>query len=169
MHCGLCEEQYFEYIRKTVKWWKKLFFHLFQLLITNAYILFKKYGAEDAKKRTHQQFCAQLVRLLLETAKDAPRPKRRGQRAEPLDRLTGRHFPAYILPKPGAKRVHPLHDCVACNLPKKKRTGFVRKQTTFCCNQCEVSLCVPVCFEVYHTKKFFERELRHSDTVSDSE
>src|SRR5215472_11316567 len=33
---------YYTFSRKTVKWWKKLFFHLFELAVVNAHILYKK-------------------------------------------------------------------------------------------------------------------------------
>jgi len=33
---------YYTFARKTVKWWKKLFFHLFDLAVVNAHILHKK-------------------------------------------------------------------------------------------------------------------------------
>jgi hypothetical protein len=36
--------QYYEVLRKCVKWWKTLFFHLFNMLLVNVYILHRKYG-----------------------------------------------------------------------------------------------------------------------------
>ena len=36
--------QYYYVLRKSVKWWKKLYFHLFNLLVVNAYVLYKKFG-----------------------------------------------------------------------------------------------------------------------------
>ncbi|KAK3091970.1 hypothetical protein FSP39_024090 [Pinctada imbricata] len=47
--------QYYDILRKSVKLWKTLFFHLLNMVIVNAFILFRKYG-DPAKRRTHQNF-----------------------------------------------------------------------------------------------------------------
>lgn len=44
-------------VRKSVKWWKKLFFHLFCALLTNAYILYRK---SVPKPVSHYQFRLQI-------------------------------------------------------------------------------------------------------------
>ena len=33
---------YYSFERKTIKWWEKLFFHLFDLVVVNAHILHNK-------------------------------------------------------------------------------------------------------------------------------
>lgn len=38
-------------------------------------------------------------------------------------------------------------------LSKNNMDGFKRKQTSFYCPDCNVSLCVPDCFKLFHTKK----------------
>ena len=55
-------DQYYTLIRHTIKWWKKLFFHLLNLLIVNAYIMCNKYGPE----MTHFQLRLALIKGLLE-------------------------------------------------------------------------------------------------------
>jgi hypothetical protein len=37
---------YYTFARKTVKWWKKLFFHLFDLAAVNAHILHNRSSKE---------------------------------------------------------------------------------------------------------------------------
>ncbi|XP_062614645.1 piggyBac transposable element-derived protein 4-like [Saccostrea cucullata] len=147
--------QYYEVLRKCVKWWKKLFLHLFNLLLVNAYILYRKYGG-NIKKKSHLDFRVKLVKSLLESAPNAPRPSRGGRKSENIDRLTGRHFIQNIKPKEGAKRKNPMRDCIVCNLPVNERQGNKRKQTTFECRQCSVPLCLPNCFERYHTLKKYK-------------
>lgn len=162
--------QYYEVLRKCVKWWKTLFFHLFNMLLVNVYILHRKYG-NPTKRRVHQTFRQDLVRALIQEATNAPRPSRgKGRKAEPIDRLRGRHFPQNIPCKEGAKRRRPMRDCKACNIPKNERTGYKRKQTSFYCPDCDIPLCVPECFELYHTKKHYKPSLQaaSSSQLSDS-
>lgn len=47
-------------LQKTTKWYKKLFFHLFNVCLINAYLLHKKF-APNEKKLDHQQFLIALV------------------------------------------------------------------------------------------------------------
>ena len=74
----------------------------------NAYMLYKHYAKE---KKTHKQFCLDIVKHLL-TPKDVleiPEPAN-----SPL-RLIERHFIKKILPHAGCKRSHPSHKCCVCN------------------------------------------------------
>jgi hypothetical protein len=45
-----------------------------------------------------------------------------------------------------------------------------RKQTSFYCPDCDIPLCVPECFELYHTKKHYKPSLQaaSSSQLSDS-
>ena len=49
--------------RRTLKWWKKAFFHLFMLGVLNAYIVQK---ATAAKKLTHRIFRIELAKQLVQ-------------------------------------------------------------------------------------------------------
>lgn len=49
--------QYYAVLRKSVKWWKTLFFHLLNVLLVNVYVLYRKYGS-PARRPTHQVFRA---------------------------------------------------------------------------------------------------------------
>ena len=162
--------QYYAALRRTVKWWRKLFFHLLNLVVLNAYKLFLKYG-KPPSNRAHQKFRAKLVSALMESAIDAPvpsaTPRRRG---EPVDRMQGQHFPMYNIPgKESAKRKHPQRDCAACNVKPKDRNGHKRKQSVFMCDKCRVPLCVPECFKVYHTYKHYKRVLQEGSGSSSSD
>jgi mannosyltransferase OCH1-like enzyme len=50
--------QYYNFSRRTVKWWVKLFFHFFNLVVTNAFILYKKAKNlnESQSQRAHLKF-----------------------------------------------------------------------------------------------------------------
>ncbi|XP_021340938.1 piggyBac transposable element-derived protein 4-like [Mizuhopecten yessoensis] len=159
--------QYYDVFRKTVKWWRKLFLHLFNLLLVNAVILHRKYG-NNTKKGCHLKFRKSLVHVLLEGAE---KKTRRGRQSEPLGRLTGRHFPAFIPAKQGAKRARPLRNCVAYNV-KGAGDNHKRKQTSYMCVDCGVALCVPDCFSTYHTYTNYRRVLNpipENQDVSDTD
>ena len=164
--------QYYNALRRTVKWWKKLFFHLLNMLVLNSYKLFLKYGNRNGTtRRSHQQFRSKLVRALIESAENAPRPRESMGRkpTEPLDRLQGTyHLPIYIPAKPGAKRKHPQRDCVACNPGVKKRVGHKRRQSIYMCEKCNVVLCIPDCFRIYHTHKDYKRILQNTNDANSS-
>jgi hypothetical protein len=94
--------QYYEVIRKSVKWSTKLFFHLFNMMLVNAFVLFKKSGINVSnKKKAHMIFRQSVIKALLQESEDLPLPGKRGRRAEPLSRLTERHFPSHIPAKEG--------------------------------------------------------------------
>ncbi|MCG7879142.1 MAG: transposase [Candidatus Thiodiazotropha taylori] len=163
--------KYYSVMRKSHKWWKKLFFFFFNMILTNSYALYRKYGTN--KNLKSQDFREQIAISLILEAPEAPKPK--PARKRPLtnsDRLTGRHFPAYNVAKEGAKRKHPARDCVACNPSFKNRgpraTKYKRNSTAFHCPDCNVALCVPRCFEVYHTYQNYKQVLNGNEN-SDSE
>ncbi|XP_052245700.1 piggyBac transposable element-derived protein 4-like [Dreissena polymorpha] len=157
--------QYYDVLRKCVKWWKKLYFHLFNILVVNAYILHMKYSQQQ-KKRSHMDFRNTLVTELIESAPNALKPQRKGRKSEHLARLTERHFIGHCKPKPGAKKQKVTRDCIVCNGSSKNREGFKRKQTAYECIQCEKPMCNPECFMRYHTLKYYKPE---SNQESDSE
>lgn len=105
--------QYYSCLRKTSKWYKKLFFYLMNLCVKNAFILYKKFG--NGTKKEHNAFRTYIVNSIIE-ATTAPRPhteKGRKVLCEKPSRLTDRHFASYIPAKAGAKCARPLRDCVA--------------------------------------------------------
>ncbi|XP_052269913.1 piggyBac transposable element-derived protein 4-like [Dreissena polymorpha] len=139
---------------RTMKWWKKVFFHVLSLTVLNSYIAYKH---NSIHPMSHSSFRKKLVSQLIEShpldALVTPvsgRPK-----TQFLERLTARHFPSKI-PNDGKSK---SLQCVVCNpavaqmlasqgLPKKRRPGH---ETSFKCRQCDVSLCIVPCFELYHT------------------
>ena len=133
--------------RRTLKWWKKAFFHLYMLSILNAYIVHK---ATAVKKLSHRLFrrdlAAQLVQFCFVCVS---RPIGTGQSS--LHRLTARHFPRLIPAKPNAKRQNPQRECVVCSERPK------RKFSRFQCEECDVGLHVDRCFELYHTRGDYKR------------
>ena len=80
-----------------------------------------------------------------------------------LERLIGRHFPDKL--DDSGKTV--TKECVVCGpaersmlgplQPGQKRPKRCGHLTSFICKQCNVSLCVTPCFELFHTTLAYKR------------
>lgn len=147
-------------MRRSVKWYRKLVFHLSDLSVTNAYILYKKTTGKDI---THSSFLLQVIKeLLLVESQDVsscrPIPKRRGRRSVSdstlrLQHMDSRHWPSLIEPSPGAKKQNPQRQCAVCK-PRPASAEGKRPESRYECRACNVGL-HPQCFESYHTKKIY--------------
>lgn len=147
-------------MRKSLKWYKKLIFHLNDLAVTNAYIVYCH--AVDSKV-DHLKFVLDLVEQMItygnKLAQDRPRPLRPGRRCNKenvlrLEFLESQHWPIHI--PPTANKPCTTRPCVACKpkpLGKRKERGeqTSRPESRFMCRKCEVPLHI-LCFERYHTK-----------------
>ncbi|CAF1419084.1 unnamed protein product [Adineta steineri] len=137
-----------ECLRKTIKWYKKFFFHLLDLSTFNAYILFK---VKHKKSIPFGDFRRELIRQLIESYSQ---PRRIGGRPITNDnpiRLTARHFPSQV--PATATQKNAQRDCIVCS--RTNRREKKRKKTRYQCDVCDVGLCVIGCFEDYHTLKHF--------------
>ena len=142
---------YYGFSHRTVKWWRRAAFHLFDMAVVNAYILYST-STQSSRKLTHEQFSIELSKEMLlqvsvDISEDAPLSHGRLQRPlPPQSRLIERHFPANLPCTPAGKKRQT--DCTVCS--KKKGRG--RKTTTYMCKQCNLPMCITPCFELHHTK-----------------
>ena len=111
-----------------------------------------------------------IARQLIIESPDAPTPTPRGRKCvNPPRRLQGSHVASFNVPEPGAKRKRPPRDCAACNPPKSSRDGFKREQSIYRCADCDVTLCFPRCFDIYHSHSDYKRALRNEpDAAGDN-
>ncbi|XP_043473692.1 piggyBac transposable element-derived protein 4-like [Leptopilina heterotoma] len=116
-----------ESVRKSMKWYRKLFFHLMDLALTAAYSLYKM----NNEYLSFPKFRLEVIRSILGISSFESIPRHSG-----LSRLTGNHFP---------KLGNSDRRCQVCSL---KGT---RKRTKYYCSTCTTALCVTPCFEKYHT------------------
>ena len=128
--------------RRTWKWTKKLFFHLFDLAIVNSHILLSSCGG---KKISHRDFRLTLIREMLAQSGHDPRPSKPVGRPAPAStnilRLDTRHNKHWPDRNPTRRR------CRVCSARGVTRTVM------FKCVRCDVALCVDrSCFADYHTK-----------------
>ncbi|XP_043473691.1 piggyBac transposable element-derived protein 4-like [Leptopilina heterotoma] len=115
-----------ESVRKSMKWYRKLFFHLMDLALTAAYSLYKM----NNEYLSFPKFRLEVIRSILGISSFESIPRHSG-----LSRLTGNHFP---------KLGNSDRRCQVCSL---KGT---RKRTKYYCSTSTTALCVTPCFEKYH-------------------
>jgi len=157
-----CDQRlsYYSLNRKTNKWWKKVFYRLFEMSIVNSLILFhKKYPELGKKKNAHKKFREMLVHELVQPYLDERSNKDIEQRGRPCQnpavvskvdvdhatRLAGKHFSSTKFPR---------RRCCMCGYQKNPRTGKRSdKKTNNFCEKCQKYICEN-CFANFHTKSF---------------
>lgn len=153
--CFICS--YYHCLRRSLKWTRKFGFHLFNLAVVNAYILWKKTQINEGKKidkDSHYHFRYQLAEQLLEMATTAgvctPRSRANVKDSPARLRESGTHFPQFHPPTQSrSKATRRCHVCTKSGLSKN---------TSVRCPECNVSLCVAPCFELYHTMQCYRRK-----------
>jgi hypothetical protein len=140
---------YYSFERKTIKWWKKLFFNLFDPAVVSAHVLHNK---KKKKKMLLEIFYEKVAEGLLASA--GADIQVQGQTSSPADRLVGRDHFLYRIPATHAKvEETSQRSCHMSAERSKCQTGrTVKKCTTMYCRKCDVEHCIGQCFEVYHTK-----------------
>jgi hypothetical protein len=101
-----------ECVRKTIKWYKKLFFHTVNMCLLNAHAL---YLTKTGNRVPLAKFQLDIIHQLLEryhTPRAAARGGRPSASAQTLLRLTERHFPSLV--PPTAKRNDAMRKCIVC-------------------------------------------------------
>ncbi|XP_050499979.1 piggyBac transposable element-derived protein 4-like, partial [Diabrotica virgifera virgifera] len=93
-----------ECVRKTLKWYKKLFFHILDLCVLNSHALFLM---QNPGQLPLADFQLRLTRQLLESY-NVPKTIPRTLNTSKHQRLTGRHFPAMV---PNKK----VRRCIVCS------------------------------------------------------
>ena len=139
--------------RKGVKWYRKIAEVFLDFTVYNAFIVYKKLN--PGKKTTHLQFRQEIINQIITFFVCRSQSNNRGRgfaftpHLNPL-RLKGKHFlkPIPTMPGKTVKR----RKCIRCTAMGK------RKDTSYECRKCNVSLCLDPCFEIYHTKRHYDRE-----------
>lgn len=154
-------DQYLSYYglnRKSLKWWKKVFFRLLDMAIVNSMLLFfKKNPQLQKKKNASKKFREMLVYemvqpFLYEQADNLTQPAGRPSlepktksKVDVLDstRLTGKHY---------ASKRNPRRKCCVCAYKRDPNTGKrSNKRTVNYCAKCEKYVCER-CFKDFHSK-----------------
>lgn len=134
---------YYPLYRKTVKWWKKVFFGLVTMAVVNV----QKY--RSIKNRTNSRldiYLKNLSKQLASLANDDI-PQTPAAALEPRRHIQGDHFPIRI---PATdNKLHPTKRCVVCCRKRDADGKTIRRESSWKCLECDVTLCVG-CFLPYH-------------------
>ena len=136
---------YYSFIRKTVKWWRKLCFWLLETAVVNSYVLYRE---STPLPKSHIHYRRSLIdssaASYVTTAPPRPRPGRPWKRNHPEshddpERLN-KHL--HLLEKTSVQR-----DCVVCSKTER------RVRPSYKCKTCPDGpyLCPGTCFERYRT------------------
>lgn len=153
---------------KTLKWWKRVWFHMVNVALTNSFILYRE-RTDDRVLKDGRTFRKDIVQSMVEKEYGATERRPRGRPStsdNSVTRLSGRHFPTRI--KPIGKKQNVTHVCVVCSQSRRharkdllaKKQPITKKMmsgrhTSYECMDCAVALCVVPCFKLYHTKRDF--------------
>ena len=131
----------FTTVRKSSKWYKKIFFMFLDFAVHNAFILYSQ--NHDVSRR---QFFNGLISGLI--SRGSTLPRRLSAHGDTPSRLLHRndHF-LTIGPETGK---YPYRRCFVCSQRKK------RKDTKYVCEPCgNIPLCAVPCFQNYHSLETF--------------
>ena len=128
--------------KKMTKWYMKLFRRLLNCAVLNSLIIYRQVTGRKIEQLSYR---IQLVEgLFTKYARHETRVAGRHATENTVPRLTERHFLRKVAPK--NEKLKPQRRCVVCSKHGRKKT------TVYCCEECDVGLCLEECFEQYHTK-----------------
>ncbi|KAJ8953501.1 hypothetical protein NQ318_023623 [Aromia moschata] len=133
-------------MRKSVKWYKKLYFHTIDICLLNAHAM---WSTKNPVKMSLAKFQLNLIRQIISRFGTARKSK--SVSMPDLSRLKDRHFPCLVPETPKSKV--PSRRCVVCSHTEQGQKK--RKVSRYMCQICDVGLCIVPCFETYHTKSKF--------------
>ena len=146
-------------LRKSVKWYKKVFFHLVDICMLNAYNIYMTKTGERSSLRLFRK--SVIKEMLVRFATQVPMHSRPGKQSrgalEGLERLRteglATHYPVHVSPTPGKPQKKGQRECTVCKTTQRREKK--RKLVTTMCQGCDVGLCLGDCFMQYHTLKTF--------------
>ena len=135
---------YYSFVRRSVKWWRKVFFWVMEVAIVNSYILHK---FTSQRPQTHLEYRRSLVRSLAAAYVQSAPPRVPGRRKRPRQPQHG--DPERLNRQPHFLERGSQRDCTVCS---SQYSGH-RHRTTYFCKTCpsHPPLCPAACFEQYHT------------------
>lgn len=135
--------------KRGKKYYKKVFFHLLDISVWNAFVLYQKNGGQKSNLEFRKTLIERIIAKYHAPSKKSGRPS---IQPGPL-RLTERHFPEYV--PPTEKKANPCRYCAVCCSKRDEKGKKKRKETRYFCKNCNVALCAVPCFMVYHTQLNF--------------
>ena len=135
---------FYSFVRRTRKWWRKLFFYLLEVTVVNSFLLYRQTVHQPKNHLAYRRMIVeQAATIFIQQA--PPRPGPGAPRRQPTNSVPQRldkkqHFIGKSLKD---------RDCVVCSCREKNK----RHRTIYYCNTCtnHPYLCPDVCFTRYHT------------------
>ena len=153
---------YYSFLHRRVKWWRKLFVHVLNMLILNAFILHNKFATE---RITHEGLRNTVVKNLVEEGIktcNLTLPPQISHRYDEDLRLSERHYPSFTPAAIGVKRARPTRPCHVCvNLPIVDGIKLSKRWSSYWYSDCKKALCIDYCFMAYHTFKDYKTKAIH--------
>ena len=139
------------FVRRSLKWWRKLFIHFLNMVLLNSYILHKKFsGVKMGQEEFREGLVAELLKRGIQNCMWSL-PPRVSNRSDDEARISERHFPSHIPCAVGAKRSKPVRKCFVCSKLPTVDGVKLSKYTSYWCEDCKKPLCIHVCFKTFHT------------------
>lgn len=140
------------FAKKSLKWWRKLYFWILEVSIVNSFILYNiDRQQNNLRPVLHSTYRKELIKGLVGEVRNLSRKRGRRHSAEGDDgvRLNGMYHSLQV--QEGKK----TKDCAVCS---NRKVPGGRKETTFYCATCP---CKPglhpnTCFDKYHTVKKYK-------------
>ena len=125
----------------SVRWWRKVFLWVVEVVVVNSYILYAAH-TDAHRKHTHKEFRRNIVLSLCQPLRDMTTHHQPALRDHTMERLRGRHF---------TDTSSTRRDCRVCS---SRQPGQQRHLTTIICATCSdhPHLCAWECFRIYHTR-----------------
>lgn len=138
----------YNFNRKSLKWWRKMFFWLTEVATVNSFILFnmnrKKHNLPPI---SHLQFRENLLKQLVGNVRNKTQHRGRPSSSDKIERLN--HVNHHFMGKAeeGKRR-----DCAVCS---DRKTPGQRRLTIFFCETCsrQPALHPYPCFGIYHSQE----------------
>ena len=125
--------------KKMTKWYLKLFKRLLNSTVLNSFVVFRQVTGRNIQQLSYRiQLVEDLFMKRVRTAEMRGVPGRQA-----FDN-TVPHFLRKVAPK--TEKSKPQRRCVMCSRHGKKKTSV------YCCQICDVGLCLEDCFELHYTK-----------------
>lgn len=136
----------YSFTRKSLKWWRKLFFWLLEVAIVNSFTLMNLAREEEnLKPLKHKVFRKALITQLVGSTRNKTATKRgRPSSTDKEERLNDKPHFIQLNPKKSTK------DCAVCS---DRKTKGERRETLYFCETCsrKPGLHPGECFKKYHT------------------
>lgn len=141
----------YAFTRKSLKWWRKIFFWSLEVAIVNSFIIFNTSRPPGARPVKQRLFRKKLIKNLVGDVRNRTSLKRgRSSGTEDEVRLSARlHVPEFL-------EATKSKDCIVCS---QRSTPGGRKRTRLYCDTCpnKPGLHPGDCFKRFHTMKNYKK------------